>query len=76
MDVKKKLRNNLIRQIQQLSTAKLNEITKALSKIERQFKSKDKTLALAGAWKDLDNDTFNELTKKLHEIRTHDRQIN
>ena len=70
------LRNNLIRQIQQLSTDKLNEITKVLSKIERQFKSKDKTLELAGTWKDLDKETFAELTEKLHENRTHDRQIN
>jgi hypothetical protein len=58
VDIKNRLRNNLIRKIQQLSTNKLTEITNLLSKIESQFKSKDKTLELAGAWKDLDNDVF------------------
>lgn len=75
MDFKNKLRNNLIRKIQQLSTDKLTEITSLLSKIENQFKSKDKTLKLAGTWKDLDKDVFNELTEKLHDNRAKDRQI-
>ncbi len=75
MDIKNKLRNNLIRKIQQLSTDKLTEITNLLSKIENQFKSKDKTLKLAGTWKDLDKDVFDELTVKLHDNRTNDRQI-
>jgi hypothetical protein len=76
MDVKRKLRNNLIRQIQQLSTDKLNEMTRLLNKLEQHFKSKTKTLELAGSWKDLDNDLLAEFTDKLHENRTHDRQIN
>lgn len=76
MDIKNRLRNNLIRKIQQLSTDKLTEITNLLSKIENQFKSKDKTLKLAGAWKDLDNDVFNDLTEKLHDNRAKDRLIN
>ncbi len=75
MDIKNRLRNNLIRKIQQLSADKLTEITNLLSKIENQFKSKDKTLKLAGAWKDLDKDVFNELTEKLHDHRGEDRQI-
>jgi hypothetical protein len=73
MDIKNRLRNNLIRKIQQLSTDKLTEITNLLSKIENQFKSKDKTLKLAGAWKDLDKDVLNELTEKLHDHRGDDR---
>lgn len=76
MDIRNRLRNNLIRKIQQLSTDKLTEITNLLSKIENQFKSKEKTLKLAGAWKDLDNDVFNDLTEKLHDNRAKDRQIN
>lgn len=70
MNAKNRLRNNLIRKIQQLSTDKLTEITNVLSKIENQFKSKDKTLKLSGTWKDLDNDTFIDLTEKLHSNRT------
>jgi len=75
MDIKNKLRNNLIRKIQRLSMDKLTEISDLLSKIENQFKSKDKTLKLAGSWKDLDKDVFNSLTEKLHDNRAKDRQI-
>lgn len=75
MDVKNKLRNILIRKIQQLSTDKLNEINNLLNKIGNQFKSKEKTLTLAGTWKELDNDLFIDLTEKLHDNRANDRQI-
>ncbi len=75
MDIKNKLRNNLIRKIQRLSMDKLTEISDLLSKIENQFKSKDKTLKLAGSWKDMDKDVFNDLTEKLHDNRAKDRQI-
>lgn len=76
MDLKNRLRNNLIRKIQQLSTDKLTEITNLLSKIENQFKSKDKTLTLAGSWKDLDIELFSDLTERLHDHRANDRQMN
>lgn len=75
MNVKNRLRNSIIRKIQQLSAHKLTKINNLLSKIENP-KSKDKTLRLAGTWKDLDNDLFSELTERLHENRTRDRQIN
>ena len=75
MDAKNRLRNNLIRKIQQLSTDKLTEMTNLLSKIENQLKSKDKTLKLAGTWKDLDDDMFKNLTEKPHNNRAKDRQI-
>ena len=75
MNVKNKLRNNLVRKLQQLSIDKLNEINILLGKIEGQLKSKDKTLQLAGRWKDLDDNFLLELTDKLHENRANDRQI-
>jgi hypothetical protein len=43
--------------------------------MERQTKSKEKTLKLAGTWKDLDDSFFNEMTEKLHEKRANDRLI-
>lgn len=76
MTIKNRLRNNLLRKIQQLSTDKLTEINNLLGKIENRFKSKEKTLKLAGSWKDLSEDLFIELTEKLHNNRTKDRQIN
>ena len=75
MNVKNRLRNNLIRKIHLLSTDKLTEMSDLLSKIENQFKSKDKTLKLAGTWKDLSDDVITELTEKLHDNRAKDRQI-
>ena len=75
MDVKKKLRNNLISRIQQLSADKLAELDNLLTKVENQLKSKDRTLQLAGIWKDLDDDAVIDLTDKLHERRKKDRQI-
>ena len=76
MTIKNRLRNNLIRKIQQLSTDKLTEMNNLLGKLENQFKSKDKTLKLAGSWKDLGDDFFVDLTEKLHDNRAKDRQIN
>jgi len=76
MNVKNKLRNGLVRKIQQLSTAKLAEIDNLLSKIETQLKSKEKTLSMAGQWKDFDAEFFSDLTTKLHDNRANDRQIN
>lgn len=75
MNVKNRLRNSLIRRIQQLSTDKLTEINNLLNKIESQLKSKEKTIELAGSWKDLNDDLFNDLTTKLHDNRSTDRQI-
>lgn len=75
MNVKNRLRNTLVRKLQQLSADKLTEINNLLGKIESQRKSKDKTIKLAGAWKDLDQPFFNELTDKLHGNRANDRQI-
>lgn len=75
MNIKSRLRNSLIRKLQQLSTDKLTEINNLLSKIESQLKSKDKTLQLAGSWKDLDDNFLAEMTEKLHEHRANDRQI-
>jgi hypothetical protein len=76
MNIRNRLRNNLIRRIQRLSTDKLAEITNLLSKIESNFKSKEETLKLAGTWKDLDKETLIDLTEKLHDNRANDRQIN
>jgi hypothetical protein len=76
MTIKNRLRNSLIRKIQQLSTDKLTEINNLLGKLENQFKSKDKTLKLAGSWKDLGDDFFVDLTENLHDNRAKDRQIN
>ncbi len=75
MNTKNRLRNNLIRKIQQLSTNKLTEINKLLSRIENQLKSKENTLNLGGSWKNFDNDLFNDFTVNLHNNRAKDRHV-
>jgi len=75
MDVKKRLRNSLIRRIQQLSTEKLSEINGLLGKFDSELRSKDATLKLAGSWKGLDEDLFVDLTEKLHANRANDRHF-
>lgn len=75
MNVRNRLRNSLVRKIQHLSTKKLAEIDNILSKIEKQIHSKEKTLKLAGKWKEIDNEIFSELTHNLHKNRSKDRQI-
>lgn len=76
MDIKSRLRNSLVRKIQRLSTEKLTELSNLLGKIESQIQSKEKTLKLAGSWKNLDNDFFENLTNDLHKNRSKDRQLN
>ncbi|MBX2901724.1 MAG: hypothetical protein KF775_18890 [Cyclobacteriaceae bacterium] len=59
-----------------MSADKLIEINNLLSKIENQLKSKNKTLKLAGTWKDLDDIFVNEMTENLHANRANERQMN
>ncbi len=59
-----------MRRVQKLSADKLTEINNLLGKTENQFKSKEKTLKLAGSWKDLSEDVFIELTEKFQDNRT------
>lgn len=75
MMLKNRLRNNLIRKIQKLSTEKLTEVDDLLNKIESQHQSREKTLSMAGRWKDFDLDLFTDFTTKLHNNRANDRKI-
>ena len=75
MNTSNRLRNKLIRKIQQLSTNKLSEINKLLSKIENQLKSKENTLKLGGSWKDFDDKVFKDFTVNLHNNRAKDRHV-
>jgi hypothetical protein len=75
MKVQDKLRNSLIRKIQKLPSDKLSEVSKLFGQIERDFKSKKQTLAMAGSWKNIDAEVFTHLTDNLHKNRIEDRQF-
>ncbi len=75
MNVRHRLKNKLVRKIQQLSSDKLSEVERLLNKIEENTKSKEFTLKMAGRWREMDSDLFDELTLNLHFNRGNDRQI-
>lgn len=75
MDIKNKLRNTLVKRIQQLSTDKLIELNNMLNKLDQRTESKESTLAFAGSWKDLDDDILKDLATDLHNNRANDREI-
>ena len=75
MDSNNRLRNSLVKKIQQLPAGKLKQVDNLLAEIEDQIDSKEKTLQLAGSWKDLDDELFSDLTSNLHQNRNNDRQI-
>jgi hypothetical protein len=59
------IRSQLIRRIQKMPSGKLNELNELVSKLEQTTSTKDKNLSFAGAWSNLDADTFNNLTENL-----------
>ena len=73
MNVRNRLRNNLIWRLLRLSTDRLAEVNELLGKIEARHSSKEKTLQFAGAWKDLDADFYADLIEDLHTNRAADR---
>lgn len=76
MDMSNQLRSKLIRTIQRLSLEKLEILANQIKKIENKERVKEQTLLLAGSWKDLGEEFFQDLTKNLHQSRLNDRQIN
>jgi hypothetical protein len=75
MSTKEKLTDRLISIIQELPLSKLIELSMFIKKFKSYKKSKESTLKMAGAWKDLDQDLFLDLTDRLHDRRANDRPI-
>ena len=71
MSTEEKLRTRLIAMIQELPVNKLAELSKFLKNVSNRptKKSRERTLKFAGAWKDLDEELFLDLTERLHERR-------
>jgi hypothetical protein len=69
-------RSQLIRRIQRIPSNKLNELDQLISKLEASTSRKDKNLTYAGAWKDIDQETFDNLTVNLVEKRQRNRRRN
>ncbi len=66
---KDKLKDKIINRINSLSRDKLKNIDEFIDKLEIEHHSKQKVLSFAGMWKDLDDETFQDLTEHLHTKR-------
>jgi hypothetical protein len=63
------IRNRLLRKIQKIPMNKLKELDDFVSRLELSTNKKEKNLSFAGAWKNLDDAVFEELTDNLIEKR-------
>ena len=59
------IRDQLIRRIQRIRADKLKQLDDYAAKLEKTIHNKEKILSFAGAWENLDDDLFNDLTNKL-----------
>jgi regulator of PEP synthase PpsR (kinase-PPPase family) len=70
------IRRQLLKRIQQIPSNKLNELNEFVSKLELNSNNKDKILSFAGAWENLDTNTFIELTENLIDNRQRNKRRN
>lgn len=68
----KELKERLKKRIDNLSEDKLNDVSQFLESLEIE-NNKGKLLSFAGSWNDLDDETFNELTKNSENRRKNNR---
>ena len=65
----KQRKNQILRRIQKMPPDKIRELDEFMSKLEQETPKKKKILSYAGSWSDLDESTFEDLTKNLIEKR-------
>lgn len=65
----KELKSQIVEQLDGLNTDQLREILAVLKKLKPSGSKREKILAYAGIWKDLESETVNNLTTHLHERR-------
>lgn len=68
----RQLKERLIKRIENLSPEKLQDLSRFLESLETE-NNQIKVLAFAGAWADLDVETFDELTSNLENRRKSNR---
>ena len=68
------IRSQLIRRIQRIPSNKLIELDEMVSRLEETPSNKDKNLSFAGAWENIDLETFDNLTVNLLENRQRNKR--
>ncbi|PSR02648.1 MAG: hypothetical protein BRD50_07005 [Bacteroidetes bacterium SW_11_45_7] len=64
MKTENRIRSQIIRQLNKMSTKKLKEIQKFLGELEKD-ETQSKVLSYAGAWSDIDDAVMEDLTDNL-----------
>lgn len=67
-------RNQILRRISRIPKDKLKELDDYVSKLEQDNNNKKRTLSFAGAWHDIDNSVFDDLTNNLINNRQKNRR--
>ena len=67
-------RNQILRRISRIPKDKLMELDDYVSKLEEDNNNKKRTLSFAGAWHDIDNSVFDDLTNNLINNRQKNRR--
>lgn len=68
------IRNQILKRISRIPKEKLRELDEYVSKLEQGISKKSRVLSFAGAWKDIDDSTFDDLTKNLISNRQKNKQ--
>jgi hypothetical protein len=58
-------RNQILRRISKIPHEKLKELDDYVSKLEKEISNNSKTMSYAGAWQDIDESVFDDLTRNL-----------
>jgi hypothetical protein len=57
-----KIRNQILSRIERMPGEQLSKLDKFLKKLAMEKTKKDRILSYAGAWKDMDDDVFQDFT--------------
>jgi len=66
-------RNQILRRISKIPDTKLKELDDYVSKLEKEIKKNSRTMTYAGAWQDIDESVFEDLTRNLISNRQKNR---
>ncbi|MBN2348645.1 MAG: hypothetical protein JXJ22_07410 [Bacteroidales bacterium] len=58
-------RNQILRKIYRIPSEKLEELDDFVSRLEQDINKKSKVMSFAGAWQNLDDSVFKDLTENL-----------
>jgi hypothetical protein len=76
MTIDTQKRQQILRKIYRIPSNKLNELDEFISKLELDKYKKSKNLSFAGAWQNIDESVFSELTDNLIDNRKRNSRRN